>query len=329
MAMHGDGAGQLAAGNFVQSNATIAGTNITGTVASNGLSLSVGNYITTAMASNRGTDFVQATATIAGTNITGTVASNGLSLSVAAAAGVTLSRYEPVPFINVASTSINPASIYFYHVDLPQNVAFSNVFFMNSVALNQPGATSQNSTGTLRYTFTEGLTLFKRVDFGANSTNITTVCSGSFGFTVGHSYSSTSQSFAISWATDTAGGNSNFASTSSAFTGFSTCLQGSVAWGLPMITTLTAGEYFFANRWSSTTGTTNTNHTLIAQSRLGIAVSQDLARWIGNNNLNALGGHGAGRASAITTNNTMAISNITYNQDPTPYMVLLNVSTSI
>lgn len=43
-----------------------------------------GNYLTTAMASNRGSDFVQATATFAGTNASGTIASNGISVSVGA-----------------------------------------------------------------------------------------------------------------------------------------------------------------------------------------------------------------------------------------------------
>jgi len=60
---------------------------------SNGISFGLSNgtitatvktdYLTTAMASNRGSDFVQATATIAGTNISGTIASNVISLSVA------------------------------------------------------------------------------------------------------------------------------------------------------------------------------------------------------------------------------------------------------
>lgn len=134
---------------FVQANAAFAGTNASGTIASNGISVSVGNYITTAMlsnavtlsnirvsggttsnllsavtfadsngvsfglnagtltatvktdyqsqgaylttamASNRGSDFVQANAAFAGTNASGTIASNGISVSVnPAAAGV-------------------------------------------------------------------------------------------------------------------------------------------------------------------------------------------------------------------------------------------------
>lgn len=67
---------------FVQATAGFAGTNVSGTIASNGISVSVGNYLTTAMASNRGTDFVQATAAFAGTNASGTIASNGVSVSV-------------------------------------------------------------------------------------------------------------------------------------------------------------------------------------------------------------------------------------------------------
>lgn len=63
-------------------------TNLSGTTASNSggftLSLSAGNYLTTAMASNRGTDFVQANAVFNGTNASGTIASNAISISVAA-----------------------------------------------------------------------------------------------------------------------------------------------------------------------------------------------------------------------------------------------------
>lgn len=52
---------------------------------SNGsIQFSAPNALTTAMASNRGTDFVQATAAFAGTNASGTIASNGISVSVAA-----------------------------------------------------------------------------------------------------------------------------------------------------------------------------------------------------------------------------------------------------
>ena len=75
-----------------------AQTNVTWTVNSSGISINAGGYLTTAMASNRGTDFVQATAAFAGTNASGTIASNGISVSVAApggGAGVTDTMWYP------------------------------------------------------------------------------------------------------------------------------------------------------------------------------------------------------------------------------------------
>src|SRR5574342_835067 len=62
------------------------GNNVTLSQNANSVTISGGDtsqFLTTAMASNRGSDFVQATATVAGTNITGTIASNVISLSVA------------------------------------------------------------------------------------------------------------------------------------------------------------------------------------------------------------------------------------------------------
>lgn len=60
----------------------IAGSVIAGTLNSAGLSMNVPSFLTTAMASNRGSDFVQATAGFNGTNASGTIASNSLSVSV-------------------------------------------------------------------------------------------------------------------------------------------------------------------------------------------------------------------------------------------------------
>jgi hypothetical protein len=121
-----------AGSNFVAATAAFAGTNASGTIASDGISVSVappsagsvnfsagttsgnltavtfadsngvsfgldagtitatvrtnyqsaGAYLTTAMASNRGSDFVQATAVFNGTNASGTIASGAISVSV-------------------------------------------------------------------------------------------------------------------------------------------------------------------------------------------------------------------------------------------------------
>lgn len=68
---------------------------------------SAGAYLTTAMASNRGSDFVQATAGFHGTNASGTIASSGISVSVNAgggslniSAGSTSSNVSAVTFSN-------------------------------------------------------------------------------------------------------------------------------------------------------------------------------------------------------------------------------------
>lgn len=53
------------------------------------------NYLTTAMASNRGTDFVQATAVFHGTNASGTIASGAISVSVDSPAGSSWTVSDP------------------------------------------------------------------------------------------------------------------------------------------------------------------------------------------------------------------------------------------
>lgn len=68
---------------FSNANGVSFGTNgstVTATVATN--YQSQGAYLTTAMASNRGTDFVQAAAAFAGTSASGTINSTGISVSI-------------------------------------------------------------------------------------------------------------------------------------------------------------------------------------------------------------------------------------------------------
>jgi len=66
-----------------------------------------GNYLTTAMASNRGTDFVQATAAFAGTNASGTIASNGISVSVNAQSSVP----QNVSLYGLGNTTQNSSTV--------------------------------------------------------------------------------------------------------------------------------------------------------------------------------------------------------------------------
>lgn len=63
-------------------NSALTANGVSVTANSVGLSLNFPAFLTTAMASNRGSDFVQANAAFAGTNASGTIASNGLSVSV-------------------------------------------------------------------------------------------------------------------------------------------------------------------------------------------------------------------------------------------------------
>lgn len=73
----------------IGTNTALTANGVSATANSLGLSLNFPAFLTTAMASNRGTDFVQAAAVFAGTNASGTIASGGISVSVAApAAGI-------------------------------------------------------------------------------------------------------------------------------------------------------------------------------------------------------------------------------------------------
>lgn len=71
---------------FVQATAAFAGTNASGTIASNGISMSVGNYITTARASN---DAIGLNTALTAGPLAWTANSAGLSLNAGSAAGTT------------------------------------------------------------------------------------------------------------------------------------------------------------------------------------------------------------------------------------------------
>lgn len=83
---------------------TTAGTAVVGTLSSNGLSMGVPAFLTTAMASNRGSDFVQATATVAGTSISGTISSNVISLSVGPYLTTAMASNRGSDFVQASAT---------------------------------------------------------------------------------------------------------------------------------------------------------------------------------------------------------------------------------
>lgn len=73
---------------YAGTNGSIVGGSLT--LNTSGATISLPAYLTTAMASDRGSDFVQATAGFAGTNASGTIASNAISVSVKAGFSQTL-----------------------------------------------------------------------------------------------------------------------------------------------------------------------------------------------------------------------------------------------
>lgn len=85
----------------------LSGSVITGTVQT--------NYLTTAMASNQGSDFVQATAAFAGTSASGTIASNGISVSIG-------------PYLTTAALSNHSHGVSF----TSGSTAFQTLSFTNS-----------------------------------------------------------------------------------------------------------------------------------------------------------------------------------------------------
>jgi hypothetical protein len=103
-----------AGSNWLYVNAGKNLTNISATLASNSISLSVGNYITTGMASNQNTSFVNASAAFQGYNVTGTIASNGISVSVAAPGAANESNNMSLLGNVVGNSTASGSTIAFY-----------------------------------------------------------------------------------------------------------------------------------------------------------------------------------------------------------------------
>ena len=356
---------------FVAASAAFAGTSASGTIASNGISVSIGPYITTAMLSNAATisnikvsagtlsanrsdiTFANSNNVTFGLNTNGVITasapnagagavnfsagttssaldsvvfsnSNGVSFglngstitaSVAAGAALTVTQFMPVPFISGSqTTSESPTTFLMHGFTAPNHFAFSGVQVLKSFTLSVPGATSQASTGAARWSYSHGLTLFQPVNTSNSSSQLTTIASGSLGLTFAASYSGTSQSFEAHWVTDTTGGTTSFATTSSdgawtQFAGAPRVLQ------IPMVATLSPGEYFAVHRHSTTTATTQSALVLASMSDFHITAQSMSVCSIGfnrnNNSVPSMGGmylmEGGVCAllTTITTNNTM------------------------
>lgn len=224
------------------------------------------------------------------------------------------SVYEPFPILTgTAFSSHAPASFWFNKFTLFDPVAVSNINVVKSFNAAVPTDTLASS-GINAFTYSHGITLFSRQNYGTGLTNLTAITAASGGLTASLSYTSISQSAYMSWVTNSTGGISTFSTTSSN-AGWSNYFTGPMLFPIPFVTTLVDGEYFIAHAHSSTTGTTgNSNFTLLSVSNLHIAPQVVNVGVLGSSNtqasLNPFGA-GVGIASAITTNNTMAMSVIT------------------
>lgn len=165
------------------------GNSVTVSGSSNSIVISVGNYITTAMASNASTQFVQANAAFAGTNASGTIASGGISVSVAAPGGTapaTLSYFEHPggPLAGTQTITAGGSSALVFPFVLPNYISASYIripatWTLFSTSFNTaavPWSSSMSAMNTIfAVIYSQGT--------GASSRSIQYVTSGSAGWT--------------------------------------------------------------------------------------------------------------------------------------------------
>lgn len=277
-------------------------------------------------AAGTNTVWIQAPATSSLVGTSGlSISTSGSTISVYPKA---LSAWDPYPIITgTGSSSHAPASAWFskMNLDCPVAVSFANVF--KSLNVSAPGMSSQNSSLTNKFSYSHGLTIFTRQDFAGNSTNMSQWTTASFGMTGSLSQSSSSASVALSWVTNSTGGTTSFSTTSASnlWTNFFT---GQQMFRIPLVTTLTPGEYFLGQQHSSTTATVGSNFTLLSVSNIHVVPqSMTIATITSSGSLGASSpdGLGIGIASAVTTNNTMAISVISAATQNWWYMNFSNI----
>jgi hypothetical protein len=209
---------------------------------------------------------------------------------------------------NLGSGASSHGTQYFFsplHMDSP--ISISNVWLGKFMSITS--GSSSNSSGRQSYSYVHSLYLFKRDNFGTGSTNLSYYTSASYGFSGSRSHTSNNNSVTCAWVTDSTGGTSTW-STASAGLNFSSYFSGLRFFAVPLVTSLSQGEWFVAHRHSSTSGTVNSNATLFTINNLNWTFSTGVGYIIplfGTNSTlsNPFHGIGFGSASAITTNATM------------------------
>lgn len=191
--------------NFVFASAAFAGTSASGTIASNGISVSIGPYITTAMLSNAVTlsnirvsggttsNLLSAITFADGNGVSFGLDGSTMTASVAAAGGGTLSYYKNIDVIQGINDVFVPNSgstHYIVPFELQNNLSVSFIRMpINMVMTSTSWATSNTAqTGGFTRQETYNFVLYTR-GVGASSMSLQSYTSTSGGLSWGVSYS--------------------------------------------------------------------------------------------------------------------------------------------
>jgi len=243
-------------------------------VTSNGSVVASNAFLTTAMASNGGSDFIAATAAFNGTNISGTLASNGISLSVAApgGGGGVESHWNNTPFIWSAAvvppSSMRQSTSLAFPAVIPYDLSMGQMRMLRSVVA---GTTQVATVANTSWGFTQNEThnyVFYTQGTGASSLSLRSYTSTSVGLsmTVQGSVGAASNNLSVWHSINVpyAGGTSQFtASTAPAgsaslpfnSTHLSNFISGLRLWDSQMGMSLPGNEYWVLHGISSA-GTT-------------------------------------------------------------------------
>jgi hypothetical protein len=249
-----------------------------------------------------------------------TLSQNGQTINFSAAApggDATLSRWEDYLLgTNTTAISLAPADAYFQPFILPTPVAVSNINLLKSFSFGMPTATSQASSGSQRYSYSQGISLFSRVTAGGATSQMSVVTTASMGFTMLFSYTSTSEMLSATWVTNSTGGTTSWGTTSNS-NNLSSYWMSAKYFPVPLATTLTAGEYWMGYGMSSTTANANVNVTILSINQIGSSIGANTFGVLGNTSagsraslFNGGQGYGSVLVGGVVTNNTMPISTI-------------------
>lgn len=311
-------------------NPSLALTNLTGTTASNSAGLTISLSAGAGGAGGINTFSADGLSSItgsalqvvfsAGPNVTlqQTTAAGAMTLGISVAApgggaGYTKSikfLHEDLIGFNTGSVATSEGTQYIWmplHMD--NAISISQVMMLKSMSLLT--LSSSNSSGRQSMSYALSMYIFRRSDFGANSASLTYHTSASGGLSVSRSHTSNQNSISIAWVTNSTGGTSSFSTTGTG-SAWVTGLTGPRFFMVPLVTSLSQGEWFLARRHSSTTGGagygSSSNPLSISAFAFTLQSGLGMVMPIGSSNSNLSNPFhaiGFGSATAITTNAAM------------------------